>query len=44
MIKMHTELSQACGEDVDEIVRRLRLSGGIKGSCAAYSGRLDGRL
>jgi hypothetical protein len=44
MIKMHAELSQACGEDIDEIVRRLRMSGGVKGSCAAYNGRLDGRL
>jgi uncharacterized protein (TIGR00295 family) len=44
MIKMHAELSLVCGEDIDAIVRHLRTSGGVKGSCAAYTGRLDGRL
>ena len=44
MRKMHAELSQACGENIDDIVRRLRSSGEVKGSCAAYIGRLDGRL
>jgi uncharacterized protein (TIGR00295 family) len=43
MRRMHAELSQACGEDVDEIVRRLRSSGRIKGPCAAYTGQQDAR-
>ncbi len=39
MRKMHAELSRACGEDIDDIVQRLRLSGKLKGPCAAYSGQ-----
>jgi uncharacterized protein (TIGR00295 family) len=41
MRRMHAELSQACGEDVDEIVRLLRSTGRIKGPCAAYTGQRD---
>jgi uncharacterized protein (TIGR00295 family) len=44
MRKMHAELSQACGEDIDDVVRRLRSSGKVKGLCAVYTGRLDARL
>jgi site-specific recombinase len=44
MRKMHAELSQACGENIDDVVRRMRSSGEVKASCAAYIGRLDGRL
>jgi len=43
MKRMHAELSQACGEDIDDIVRRLRSSQGIKGPCAAYTDRRDAR-
>jgi uncharacterized protein (TIGR00295 family) len=44
MRRMHAELSQACGEDIDDVVRRLRSSGGVRGSCAAYIGHRDIRL
>ncbi len=41
MERMHAELSKACGENVDEIVRGLRSTGRIKGPCAAYTGQRD---
>jgi hypothetical protein len=41
MRRMHAELSQACGEDIDDVVRRLRSTGGDRGSCAAYIGHRD---
>jgi uncharacterized protein (TIGR00295 family) len=40
---MHAELSLACGDDIDEIVRRQQSSGRIKGPCAAYTGQQDRR-
>jgi uncharacterized protein (TIGR00295 family) len=43
MRRMHAELSMACGEDVDEVVRRLRSSRRVKGPCAVYIGRRDAR-
>lgn len=37
MRAMHTELSERCGIDVDEIVRMLRAEPPLKGPCAAYT-------
>lgn len=37
MMAMHTELSERCGIDVDEIVRMLRAEPPLKGPCAAYT-------
>lgn len=39
MRAMHTELSDRCGIDVDEIVRMLRAEPPLKGPCAAYTSR-----
>lgn len=39
MRAMHTELSERCGIDVDEIVRMLRAEPPLKGPCAAYTSR-----
>jgi len=41
MRTMHRELSRACGKDVDEMVRSLRLDMEVKGPCAAYMHRKD---
>ncbi len=43
MRRMHSDLSLACGEDVDEIIRRLRSANSVKGPCAVYIGRQDAR-
>ncbi len=37
MRAMHTELSERCGIDVDDIVRMLRAEPPLKGPCAAYT-------
>lgn len=39
MRAMHTELSERCGIDVDDIVRMLRAEPPLKGPCAAYTSR-----
>ena len=39
MRAMHAELSRACGVDIDEIVRELRLKRKVKGPCGAYISR-----
>jgi uncharacterized protein (TIGR00295 family) len=36
---MHQELSEACGVDIDDIVRGLRIEPAFKGPCAAYNAR-----
>ena len=36
MRAMHSELSQRCGIDIDDIVRMLRADPPLKGPCAAY--------
>jgi uncharacterized protein (TIGR00295 family) len=38
MRAMHRELSQACGIDIDKLIRALRKKA-VKGPCAAYVGR-----
>jgi len=43
MRAMHTELSERCGIDVDEIVRMLRAEPPLKGPCAAYTSRKGAR-
>lgn len=43
MRMMHAELSQACGQDIDDIVRRLRSSTEVRGSPDAYIDRPDAR-
>lgn len=39
MKAMHSELSEACGVDVDELVEHLRKKPEITGPCAAYAGQ-----
>jgi len=43
MRAMHQELSRACGQDVDVLVRSIRQDMEIKGPCAAYMHRKDAR-
>jgi uncharacterized protein (TIGR00295 family) len=43
MRAMHTELSERCGIDVDDIVRMLRAEPPLKGPCAAYTSRKGAR-
>ena len=43
MRAMHTELSERCGIDVDDIVRMLRAEPPLKGPCAAYTSQKGAR-
>lgn len=43
MRSMHRELSEACGIDIDDIVRGLRAEPALKGPCAAYNDRKHAR-
>ena len=40
---MHAELSKACGVDIDEVAKDLRMRGKVKGPCGAYVSRSGSR-
>jgi uncharacterized protein (TIGR00295 family) len=44
MQAMHAELSQACGTDIDDLVREVKSRPRVKGPCAGHTSRPDVRL